>query len=204
MTFDEISRRLGKFTVGIAGCGGLGSNCAAALARSGVGHLIIADFDVVSFSNLNRQYYFVNQVGEKKSKALKTNINMINPSTTVTDYDLKLNPENCLNIFKDCDVVVEAFDMAEEKQMLLETLTGAYPSMPIVTGIGMAGYGNSHTIHYRSWGNIHICGDETSEIGPDSPPMAPRVGMVASMQANVVVELLLKKPLSLYPAHDKR
>jgi sulfur carrier protein ThiS adenylyltransferase len=196
MTFDEISQRLGQCTVGIAGCGGLGSNCAVALARSGVGRLIIADFDVVSLSNLNRQYYFLHQLGEKKSKALKTNISQINPSTMVIDYDLKLNPENCVKIFEVCDVVVEAFDKAEEKEMLLETLTGAYPSMPIVCGIGMAGYGNSHTIHYRSWGNIHICGDETSEIGPDSPPMAPRVGMVAAMQANVVVELLMNKSLS--------
>jgi len=54
--------------VGIAGAGGLGSNAAAALARAGVGRLIIADFDIVESTDLNRQYYFFDQIGQPRSK----------------------------------------------------------------------------------------------------------------------------------------
>ena len=56
--------------IGIAGLGGLGSNIAAALARSGVGHLILADFDTVELSNINRQLYTLNHIGQKKAEAL--------------------------------------------------------------------------------------------------------------------------------------
>ena len=71
MRFSEIKTHLGKFRVGIAGAGGLGSNCAVALARSGVGTLVISDFDIIEQSNLNSQYYFTNQVGMMKTDCSK-------------------------------------------------------------------------------------------------------------------------------------
>jgi sulfur carrier protein ThiS adenylyltransferase len=122
MNFEQIKEKLGKHTVGIAGAGGLGSNCAVALARVGIGKLIIADFDVVSESNLNRQYYFRNQIREVKVNALKKNIALINPDVKVEEHLVKLNPENIPLIFKDCDVIVEAFDLAEMKQMIIENV----------------------------------------------------------------------------------
>ena len=88
-------------------------------------------------------------------------------------------------------MVVEAFDLAVEKEMFLVTMLSTMPSVPIVAGIGMAGWGINDSIHCRKADNIYICGDEISEIGPDLPPLAPRVGIVANMQANVVVEILL-------------
>ena len=74
MRFSEIKTHLKKFRVGIAGAGGLGSNCAIALARSGVGTIVLSDFDVIEEPNLNRQYYFIDQVGMMKTVALKENI----------------------------------------------------------------------------------------------------------------------------------
>jgi len=192
MTFDEIKDRLRNKTVGIAGCGGLGSNCAVALARVGVGTLILADFDIVSESNLNRQYYFLNQVGEPKANALKRVIHQINPSVSVIAYEIKLDPEHILRYFRDCDIIVEAFDQADQKEMLIETVLSAFPEKPLVVGLGMAGWGMNDSIHYRNTGNLHICGDEVSGISENMPPLAPRVGIVANMQANVVIELLLK------------
>ncbi|HQI46488.1 MAG TPA: ThiF family adenylyltransferase, partial [Bacteroidales bacterium] len=99
--------------VGIAGCGGLGSNCAVALARVGIGKLIIADFDEVTESNLNRQYFFLHQIGQKKVDALKENIRLINPIVTIEVHPIKLIPENIITLFKTCDVIVEAFDFAD-------------------------------------------------------------------------------------------
>jgi len=191
MTFEEIASRMRQYRVGIAGCGGLGSNCAVALARIGIGTLVIADFDIVTEGNLNRQYYFTDQVGRKKTEALKENLARINPRVKVVAHDVKLTEGNLPDIFAGCDVLVEAFDLADQKLLLIETAQSVYPDMPLVTGLGMAGWGDNASIHCRKAGNIFICGDETSEIGPDLPPLAPRVGMVANMQANVVTEILL-------------
>ena len=193
MTFDQIKKHLSSKTVGIAGCGGLGSNCAVALARVGVGRLIIVDFDLVSDDNLNRQYYFHDQVGEKKVFALRDNIYRINQDIVVETYDVMLDAENSSTIFKPCDVLVEAFDHAAQKEMLIETALDHFPEKPLVVGLGMAGWGRSDLIHYRRSDNLYICGDEVSEISDDLPPLAPRVGMVANMQANVVMEILLNE-----------
>ena len=193
MTFETIKTAMKNCIVGIAGAGGLGSNCAAALVRSGIGNLIIADFDTISESNLNRQFYFFDQIGEAKVVALKENLLKINPDVHIIAHNIKLNETNILEIFKNCNVVVEAFDIAEQKEMLIETILAFFPDKPLVAGLGMAGYGNTNSLKARKVDNLYICGDEHSEISENNPPLAPRVGIVASMQANVVLELLLNK-----------
>jgi sulfur carrier protein ThiS adenylyltransferase len=177
--------------IGIAGAGGLGSNCAIALARIGVGELVIADFDTVDESNLNRQYYFIDQVGMKKVAALKENIGKVNPEVHVITHDLKLDKDNLAGVFAGCDVIVEAFDLAEAKEMIIETIQSQLPEIPLVIGLGVAGWGDNNSIRSRQIGNLYICGDEKTETSESLPPLAPRVGVVASMQANQVVEIIL-------------
>lgn len=191
MTFEEIKSILKNHTVGIAGAGGLGSNCAVALSRVGIGKLIIADFDVVNETNLNRQYFFNDQLGEKKVRALKNNIQRINPEIEIIIHDLKLNENNLVNIYKDCDIIVEAFDLAEMKQMIIETCMSKLPDKPLIIGSGIAGWGKSNEIRIRQSENLYICGDEMAETSTQNPPLAPRVGIVANMQANTVLEILL-------------
>lgn len=193
MTFEEIKSKLQNYTIGIAGAGGLGSNCAVALARVGIGQLIISDFDVVNESNLNRQYFFRDQIGQKKVEALKDNIARINPGVKVITHDIKLNEQNIVGIYEQCSILVEAFDLAEMKKMLIETFLTELPDTPIVLGTGMAGWGKSNEIKFRKSENLYICGDEKSEIAENNPALAPRVGMVANMQANAVLEILLNK-----------
>lgn len=194
LSFDQIKNRLKNKTVGIAGAGGLGSNCAAALARVGIGKLIIADFDIVIPGNLNRQYYFTSQIGQKKVFALKKNIGRITHETKVEAHDLKLDPINIPAIFEPCSIIVEAFDLAEMKKMLAETVIEKMPDKYLVMGNGIAGFGNNNAIKTMKTDNIYICGDFENETGDDLPPLAPRVGIVANMQANQVLELLLMKP----------
>ncbi len=191
MNFGEIVNVLKNKKVGIAGCGGLGSNCAVALARVGVGELIIADFDVIDKSNLNRQYYFYSQIGEKKVVSLKHNINLCNPDVVVVEHDIRLDANAIIDIFNSCDVIVEAFDVAESKKMIIETILENLPEIPLVTGLGMAGWGKNNIISSRRIDNLYICGDETNEVSEENPPLAPRVGIVANMQANTVIEILL-------------
>jgi sulfur carrier protein ThiS adenylyltransferase len=194
MTNDlQIRKQLRTRTVGIAGCGGLGSNCAIALARVGVGRLVIADFDKVEESNLNRQYFFADQVGIPKVLALKENISRIDPKITVQIHYETLTERNIDLIFKDCDVIVEAFDGAEMKQMIIETVLEKMPEKYLVCGSGLAGWGNNESIGMRVSGRIYIFGDGTNEVDELHPPLAPRVGIVANMEANQVLEILLGK-----------
>jgi sulfur carrier protein ThiS adenylyltransferase len=194
MTLDlHIRSRLSGKVVGIAGCGGLGSNCAVALARVGLGKLIIADFDIVEPSNLNRQYFFREHIGQKKSFALKHIIEGIDMDIVVEAHDTRLNASNIPVVFKDCDVIVEAFDTAEMKQMIIETVTSEMGGKPLVCGVGLAGWGHSEDITLKRYGDIYICGDQVTETSNELPPLAARVGIVANMQANVVLELLLGK-----------
>jgi len=192
LSFEEIKTRLSARTIGIAGCGGLGSNCAVALARVGIGSLILADFDIVTESNLNRQYYFFDQIGNKKVIALKQNIKRINSSCQIEIHDVKLRPEEIVSLFSKCDVIVEAFDHADQKKMLIETCIAKLPEIPVVCGIGLAGFGGNNLLETLQIDTIYICGDRQSEVLSSLPPLAPRVGIVANMQANQVLEILLK------------
>ncbi|MBA4407183.1 thiamine biosynthesis protein ThiF [bacterium] len=193
MNFTEIKSRLVKNSVGIAGCGGLGSNVAVALARVGTGKLIIADFDLIEESNLNRQYFFIDQIGEYKATALKNNINRINPDVIVNEHIVTLTPLVIKKLFVECDVIVEAFDKAEMKEMIAETVLTEFPAKPLVCGVGLAGWGGNDLIKVDKHDNIYLVGDQTYETSEDDPPIAPRVGIVANMMANVVLELLLGK-----------
>lgn len=202
MTFEDIQKELRNKTVGIAGCGGLGSNCAVALARAGIGTMVIADFDVIVESNLNRQYFFYDQIGMLKVFALKSNLERINPGIRVHAFDIRLCPSDIVEIFSRCDVIVEAFDKAEMKHMIIDAVSSHLPGKSLVVGVGMAGWGANNAIHTRESGHLVICGDELNEVSEVNPPIAPRVGIVANMQANAVLEILLgKNPDQLTSGH---
>lgn len=193
MNLSDIEGHLKKFRVGIAGAGGLGSNCAALLARSGVGTLVIADYDRVEKSNLSRQFYFTGQEGMMKTEALKENLSRIRPETNVIIHSLLLDRKNITQIFSGCDVIVEALDSSEMKEMFIETVQSDLRGIPLVAGSGIAGWGNNEILKSRKIDEtLYVCGDETSEVTDDLPPLAPRVAIVAGFQANTVVDLLMK------------
>jgi len=190
-TFNQIKTILSQKVVGIAGAGGLGSNCAVSLLRSGVGKLIIADYDVVSEPNLNRQFYFRDQLGQKKVFALRDNLARIEPEDCVQVYDTRITEENIGLIYSTCDIVVEAFDEASQKEMFINYMLTNFPKIPLVAGSGMAGWGRVELLKIVQSGNLYICGDEESEASEENPPLAPRVNIVSNMQADKVLELLL-------------
>lgn len=187
-----VHARVKDATVGIAGCGGLGSAVATALARIGVGHLILADFDLVEPSNLNRQQYFVDQIGLPKVFALRDNLARINPYVRVTALAERLTPENIPVHFGSVEVMVEAFDAADQKAMLAQTFLSEVPGRPLVMGSGMAGFGPSNTVvTRRAATNLYLIGDGETAARPGEGLMAPRVGIAAHHQANAVLRLLL-------------
>ena len=192
---NERERRiLESAVVGIAGAGGLGSNCAMHLVRAGVKKLVIADFDVVGESNLNRQFFFRDQLGRKKVDALAENLRRIEPDLSLDLRDVRLAPDNIDWTFSGCSVIVEAFDSADAKSMLLHALLPL--GKPIVSASGIAGWGRSLAIGQRRIGkNLILIGDTTSDIRNGLAPVSPRVGIAAAMEANAVVALLLDKEI---------
>lgn len=193
LTLEERTA-LESVRVGVAGAGGLGSNCAMHLVRAGVKHLTIADFDVVNESNLNRQFFFHDQLGMKKVEALKANLLRIEPDADIKIADVRLDDDSVRSLFADCSIVVEAFDAVEAKAMIIAAL--ARSGKRLVTASGLAGWGRSNAIRTRKLGGeIIAVGDGETAVGADAAPVSPRVGIAAAMQANAVVALLLGKEL---------
>ncbi|MBW6513392.1 MAG: sulfur carrier protein ThiS adenylyltransferase ThiF [Candidatus Syntrophosphaera sp.] len=178
-------------TVGIAGAGGLGSNAALALTRAGIGNLIIADHDSVSAANLNRQQFFLNQVGLPKVSALQDTLRRISPYTKVSVYNVRITPVNLESVFGKADILIEAFDDAGQKEMLIETWQSLYPERYIIAASGLAGVGKNELIHTERLGTLFIVGDGVSELQEGVSPVSARVAVVANMQANLCLELLL-------------
>ncbi|MCX5784840.1 MAG: sulfur carrier protein ThiS adenylyltransferase ThiF [Elusimicrobia bacterium] len=188
----QVLTALQRSTVGIAGAGGLGSNVAVSLARAGVGKLIIADFDKIETSNLNRQQYFVEQIGLRKVEALRASLKKINPFASYIIHDVKVTRANTGSIFGGADILIEAFDKAGQKGMLINTWLSLYPKKPVIAASGLAGYGKNARLRTRKMGSLYVCGDGESQCLAGISPMAPRVAIVANMQANLAVELLVK------------
>ena len=187
-----VHARLKAASVGIAGVGGLGSSVAVALARVGVGHIAVADFDIVEPSNLNRQQYFIDQLGLHKVVALAANLRRINPYVSVSQHPVMLDPVNIATVFSGCSIVVEAFDRAEMKAMLVNTILEQMPAVTVIAASGLAGYGSNNTIKTRNLSKrLYLVGDGISEAQPGNGLMAPRVGIAASHQANQVVRCIL-------------
>ncbi|MBP7216525.1 MAG: sulfur carrier protein ThiS adenylyltransferase ThiF [Candidatus Omnitrophica bacterium] len=177
--------------VGIAGLGGLGSNCAMALVRSGFRKLTLCDFDVVEAANLNRQWYFLNQIGLPKAEALCANLLLINPDLEIIVASEKVTEHNATLLFSSCNVLVEAFDKAEEKQMLARVFWKK--DIFFVSASGLAGWGNADSIVTRTvQENFVFIGDHRNEASPSLPPCAPRVLVAAAKQADAILAWVLK------------
>ena len=190
----DIKEKIKQAVVGIAGCGGLGSNAAIALARIGVKKLVIVDFDKVESSNLNRQQFFISDIGKNKTDALASFIKRVNPFVEIEKQLIKLSLKNIFNIFKDCPIVIEAFDKVSEKSMIVEAFGDKrFKNKFLITASGLAGFSSSNRIKTtRLSNNIFLCGDNKNEGNKKNGLMAPRVIIAAGHQANIAVNLISK------------
>ncbi len=188
---DQIDR-VQNTRVGIAGAGGLGSNCAAHLVRSGFSHLTIVDFDRVEASNLNRQFFFSDQLGLKKTDTLKENLLRINPDAAICTKDVKLDQKNIWDVFKGCEIVVEALDQAKDKAMMAQTFIQKKSLFISVSGIG--GWGDSDRIRVSKVNKGYfIVGDMVTEITKETPPTSAIVSIAGAKQADLVLSHVLGK-----------
>jgi sulfur carrier protein ThiS adenylyltransferase len=189
---EERLERLESARVAIVGAGGLGSNCAIHLVRSGVRRLSLCDFDRVEWSNLNRQYYFQDQVGRLKVEALAENLQRINPDLELSLCRDKLDASSLDPFLDGARIVVEAVDQAETKALIVETALKR--QLPVVAASGLGGYGDSNRITGRAIGrHLFLVGDDVSEVGEFLPPWSSIVGIASAKQADAVIEWLLNQ-----------
>ena len=187
-----VHEKVKRASVGVAGLGGLGSAIAIALARLGIGRLVLADFDIVEPSNLNRQQYFIRQLGCPKVDALSETILEINPYVKMDLHRVRITAGNVAEIFAGVDVLAEAFDMPDSKTELVGGFSRAFPEKPIVMASGLGGYGPGNAMRVHKLGrNLYVIGDLETAARPGTGLMAPRVGVAAHLQANTVLRLLL-------------
>ena len=187
----ELQRRLEASHVAVCGLGGLGSNIAIALARAGVGHLSLFDFDRVDISNLNRQQYLVRQLGMRKTDAMRENLADIAPYCQVDATDVRLDEENVPMLLDNSPIICEAFDKAEAKSMLTNAVLEKLPDAWLVAGSGMAGLASANLIRTRRIAKRFIlCGDLVNGLENSGSLVSARVLACAAHQALTVIRII--------------
>lgn len=188
---EELQNKISAARVAVCGLGGLGSNIAIALARAGVGHLHLIDFDRVDLTNLNRQQYAVGQLGQYKTDALRETLSLVSPYCDVTCDTVRVTEENLLDLLKTEDYICEAFDRAEAKAMLVSGVLEHFPEKYLVAASGLAGLGSANTIQTRRVSQrFYLCGDGTSDSSVGLGLVASRVLVCAAHEANMILRLI--------------
>lgn len=191
---ERAQKSFESAVIAICGLGGLGSNIAFALTRAGIGKLILIDFDSVDITNLHRQQYKATQIGMSKTEALKENLLEINPYVTIETHSVRISENNIEELLGEADVICEAFDDAECKAMLVNTVLEKMPEKYLVASSGMAGLGSANTIQTRRIAKrFYICGDGISDVQSEGSLIASRVMICAAHQAHTVLRILTEQ-----------
>lgn len=190
-----VRARLGASHIALIGCGGLGSNAAAMFVRAGVGELTLIDFDVVDESNLNRQMFFRDQLGQPKTAALAETLLRIRPEVTLRLHQVCATPDNLVSLVAGADVVVEAADRAEVKAMVANVLLREHPELPLVSASGLAGFGPANgVLTERVADSFYLVGDWESDVRDNLPLLSSRVMVAAAHEAHAAIRILLGHP----------
>lgn len=187
----ELQKKISAARVAVCGLGGLGSNIAIALARAGVGHLHLIDFDRVDITNLNRQQYFVRQLGLLKTDALQETLTDIAPYCGITTSSVKITEDNFAQLLEKEDIVCEAFDCSEAKATLVNGVLERFPEKYLLSSSGMAGFGSANTIVTRHvFQHFYLCGDGMSDVNDGIGLVSSRVLACAAHEAHMVIRIL--------------
>lgn len=190
----ELQVKFSSATIAVCGLGGLGSNIATALARAGVGKLILIDFDRIDITNLHRQQYKANQIGKYKTEALAENLWEIAPYITLQTHTVRITEENAAEVLADAQIICEAFDDAEAKAMLTNLVLEGMPDKYLVAASGMAGLGSANAIKTRKiTDRFYLCGDGVSEVRDGTGLVSSRVMLCAAHQAHSVLRILAEQ-----------
>lgn len=156
----EGLRRLRSSTVMMLGLGGVGSNCVEALARGGVGGLVLVDSDFVQESNINRQAIaFMSTVGRRKVEVMREMVLDINPDARVETHDMRVLPENLVELMEPyvgkVDYVVDAIDTIATKLVLAKYAEDQ--GLPLVSAMGAAGKVHPELLRFADLYDTAVC-----------------------------------------------
>ena len=184
--------------VAICGLGGLGSRVAELLTRAGVGYLRLIDFDRLEATNLNRQWYFMEQLGRYKAEALADNLRRITPYAELDVHTVRITEDNLARLLADVDVIVEAFDDATCKAMLVNGVREQFPRCHLVAASGMAGFASANAMRVRRLSeNFYLCGDGRSAADAGDGLYGARVNICSAQEALVVLQLLAGESVNI-------
>ena len=184
--------------VAICGLGGLGSRVAELLTRAGVGYLRLIDFDRLEATNLNRQWYFMEQLGRYKAEALADNLRRITPYAELDVHTVRITEDNLASLLADVDVIVEAFDNATCKAMLVNGVREQFPRCHLVAASGMAGFASANAMRVRRLSeNFYLCGDGRSAADAGDGLYGARVNICSAQEALVVLQLLAGESVNI-------
>lgn len=191
----EGQNRLFESRVLIVGLGGLGSPITMYLAASGVGHLVLSDFDRVDLSNLQRQIVHTTaSVGELKVESAKRNLLALNPDLKVSTYSRKLHGDELLEEVSLADVVIDATDNFSSRFGLNEVCSKT--RTPLISGaairmegqVSVFGYQECETPCYQClYPNIDELAERCSETGI----LGSVVGVIGCVQATEAIKVIL-------------
>lgn len=201
LTAREGQSRLAAFQKGrvaICGLGGLGSRVAELLTRAGVGYLRLVDFDRIEATNLNRQLFFMDQLGKYKADALGETLLRITPYVTLDIRKEKITPHTLPVLLGGVDVIVEALDLPGEKAMLTNGVREQFPDCAFVAASGMAGLGSGNALKIRKISrNFYLCGDGTNGVEEQDGLYGARVTLCAAQEALTVLQILCEETVRI-------
>lgn len=188
---EELQKKISSSTIAVCGLGGLGSNIAFSLARAGVGRLILIDYDRVDITNLHRQQYKADQIGIKKTDALKSNLLEIAPYIAFETHCVRITEDNAAKLLDNADIICEAFDDAQCKAMLVNFVLEKMPTKFLIAASGMAGIGIANAIQTRRVSKrLYLCGDAISDVKSEGSLVSSRVMICAAHQAHAALRIL--------------
>jgi len=193
----EGQRKLKRASVLLVGMGGLGSPTAMYLAAAGVGRIGIVDFDVVDFSNLQRQIIFSTEdVGRPKLQAAEERLQGINPNLEIETYETRLTSENALKILENYDIIIDGTDNFPTRYLVNDACV--LLGKPNVYG-SIFRFEGQASVFYAKEGPCYRC------LYPEPPPpgLVPSCaeggvlgilpGNIGMIQATEAVKLILGK-----------
>ena len=182
-----VNEKLKDAKVSILGCGGLGSNIAMTLARSGIGELYLYDFDLIEYSNLNRQNFTLDELGGDKAELTKKKIESTLPYVKCHNQNIYLDTESMDSIVDRTDIFIEAFDNKESKTMLFDYFVGRQDKY-LITGNGVSGLGELSDIKIKQIENVIMIGDFNSN--PDEGLYLAYVSLIANLEALTAIKII--------------
>lgn len=194
----ERQEKFSRANVIVFGLGGLGSHIAVILARAGVGYLgsmHLVDCDKVELTNIHRQNYDLADIGVYKPEALKQHLLTVNPYLDIKTTKKRVAEGDIAKMIEGYDVIIEAFDGAETKAMLVDAFfTHRKGNQCLFAASGMAGFGDGNIIQTRQVNeHFFLTGDEKSDLTREKTLYASRVSICAAAQAHRVLQYLSEK-----------